>query len=144
MDYSSISEQEWNELAREFAKKYARSVLPDKGDNIRAAEVLNMSISSVEQMKISGKGSIKTWFKLMAFDANISPVELKNLVNSASTIFKNSKPMSDIENQFEKLKENFSSNELSAYFRLLLSKKEIEKSFQVKINISDTSQKKTD
>ena len=131
-----ISEKEWDTFVKETLKSFAYSAMPNRGDNVKTAKALGISKSAVDQMKSHGKGSPKTWFKLMAHHAGLSPEEISSLFTNFPSLLKEVKPLSELDLLFEELKKNYTKNEIAAWLKLLISKKEIEDFIGVNIKVS--------
>ena len=145
MTRRSLNEKEWDTLVRELFRSFAHSALPDRGDNIKAAKALKMSLSTIEQMKSYGKGSLKTWIKLVVYKAGLSPDEIRSFVDNFPSLLKEIKPLSEIDRLFEELKRKYDSQEVAALLQLLLTKREVEEFVGIKIKVSKnkkTSKKK--
>jgi len=137
----ALTEKEWDQLIREMFKNLARNVLPERGDNPKAAKALGLSISAIEQMKSSGKGSPKSWVRLMAHGANLGPEEIHSFFTNFPGLLKDIKPLSEVDQLFEKLKASYDSQEIAALLQLLLAKKEVEDFLGLKIKVSRTGRK---
>ena len=104
-----------------------------------------MSLSTIEQMKSYGKGSLKTWIKLVVYKAGLSPDEIRSFVDNFPSLLKEIKPLSEIDRLFEELKRKYDSQEVAALLQLLLTKREVEEFVGIKIKVSKnkkTSKKK--
>ena len=131
-----LSEKEWENLVRELFKSFAHSSLPNRGDNVKAAKALKVSLSTIEQMKSYGKGSLKTWIKLASYRANLSPDEVRAFFNNFPGLLKEIKPLSDVDRLFEEIKKQYNSQEIAALLHLLLSKRDVEKFVGINIKVS--------
>ena len=131
-----LTESEWDSYIRDMLKSFAQSALPERGDNIRASKALKLSISAIEQMKSSGKGSIKSWFKLVAYYTNMSTEDMQDFLVKTPTLLQSVGPSSELDQLFEKVKKEFDTQEIAALLQLLLAKRKIEKVAGVKIKVS--------
>lgn len=136
MSKKKISERDWDKFVKELLKSFAGSTLSDRGDNIRAAKALGLSLSAIEQMKSMGKGSTKSWIKLAAYNSNLSSQELIKIFENLPGILKSVRPISEVDRLFEELKSNYSSQEIAAMLQLMLSKRAVEKFVGVDIKVS--------
>ena len=137
-----LTENEWDNYIRDMLKSFAQMALPERGDNIRASRALKLSISAIEQMKARGTGSIRSWFKLMAYHTNMSPETIQDFFVKVPTLLQTIGPASELDELFEKVKREFDSQEVAALLQLLLAKRKIEKAANVQIKISRNQPKK--
>ena len=136
MNKKTLTEKEWDKLVKDLLKSFVHSVLPNWGDNPKAAKALNMSLSAIEQMKSIGRGSPKTWIKLAAYQAGLSPNEIKSFFSELPTFLKVAKTFSEMDHLFEEIKKKYESQEVVALLQLLLAKREIEESLGINVKVS--------
>ena len=136
-----LTEKDWNNLTKEVVKSFAYSLFPERGDNIKVAKALNMSLSAIEQMKSLGKGSLKTLLKTAVYKTGLSASEIKSLFSNFSVILKEAKPLSELDCLFEELKRKYKMHEIAALLQLLLAKRDVEEFVGIKIRV--TQNKKT-
>ena len=72
----------------------------------------------------------------MAHHAGLSPEEISSLFTNFPSLLKEVKPLSELDLLFEELKKNYTKNEIAAWLKLLISKKEIEDFIGVNIKVS--------
>lgn len=145
MKNKKLTDKEWNDFVKEMLKTFATGALSGHGDNAKAAKALGLSVSAVEQMKSSGKGSPKSWIKLAAYKANLSPDEIRSFFKNIPGILKQIKPMSEVDGLFEEFKKSYSNQEIAALLQLMIAKREVEDFVGVNIKVSKkkTAKKKT-
>ena len=136
MTSCAINGKEWDYFIRELCKTFAHSALPERGDNVKAAKALKMSLSAVEQMKSYGKGSFKAWIKLAVYKSNLSQDEIKSFFDNFPNLIKEIKPMLEIDHLFEEIKRKHDGQEIAALLQLLLAKREVEDFVGVKVKVS--------
>ena len=141
MSKKALSEKEWDHFVKNLLKSFANKALPERGDNQKAAKALKLSVSAIEQMKSSAKGSTKSWIKLMSYMAKLSPEEIRDFFENYPSLLKQAKPLSDLDILFEEAKQKYDHQELGALLALLISKKEIEDFVGVKIKVSKSKKK---
>lgn len=136
MARKAITEREWTSFVRALLKNFALTALSKHGDNAKAAKSLRISRSAVDQMKSTGKGSPKTWFKLFAYHAELSPKEIESFFQNFPSLLKEIKPLSDLDELYEEVKRQYPHQEIAGILRLMLSKRRVEEFADVNIKVT--------
>ncbi|MCK4997871.1 hypothetical protein KAS08_06240 [Candidatus Pacearchaeota archaeon] len=77
-------------------------------------------------MKTMAKGSTVSWIRLLFCKAGIGDLQAKEIIENFDSILLNLSPPSQLDKLFERLKEQYTEQEIAAFFRVLISKSTVE------------------
>lgn len=136
MSKTSLSKSQWSTLIRDALKNLAQSATVERGSIERAAEALHLSRVAIEKMKSDGMGSVESWIKLVAFKAQLSETEVRRLLMNPSLLVKGVGNADPLDGLFAQVKREIPTQELAAWLRLLLAKKQVEEHVGVQIKVT--------
>lgn len=131
-----------DKIIRESLKQFAKIAVRERGEIDRAAAALGLSRSAVEKMRLSGRGSVDAWIKLLAFRAGIEDEDFPTFITACQRAFGRIKPVDPIDTIIDELRSAYSASELAAWAKLLLAKKRIEDELGISIRASIRSKSK--
>lgn len=126
----------WSASIRAFLIDFAKTATKERGATEKAAKALGVSRSAIEKMKITGQGSVESWIKLAAFKANLDEQQLKYFLENSQQILAGISPPSAFDKLWDDLKASYPAQELTAWARLLLSKKKVEDDLGITVKAS--------
>lgn len=111
---------------RNFLTRVHKSYLPNIEEMRKAAQVTGLSLSTVNQATIHGKGSAVTHLVLACHGLKIKPADLPSQLPKLRKALSGQEKYSVLENKIEKALQVYSVDELIVWFELLLAKNKIE------------------
>lgn len=134
MSQRPLSSKEWEDLVRSFCKEITRSVTRKRGDVGRIAKLLGLKQQSISDMR-SGRitGSVVVNIRLFFHKAGIPDQEAKRFLEHPQLMIQNLESPSALDKLVFELKNLYSENELAAWFKLLISKRVVEKDLGIEV-----------
>ncbi|MGE3680233.1 MAG: hypothetical protein AB7G93_00815 [Bdellovibrionales bacterium] len=134
MSQKTMTPEEWEELVRNFCKEITRSVTRKRGDVGRIAKLLGLKQQSISDMR-SGRitGSVVVNIRLFFLKAGIPDNEARKFLEHPQVMIQNLETPSALDKLVFELKNLYSENELAAWFRLLISKRVVEKDLGIEV-----------
>lgn len=117
---------------RLILKNLAASVIPTRAKVKEAAAVIGMAETSLEQMRIYGKGSVVSWVKLALYKYDLTPNNLERILSGHRAATPKLEELDATDRVYQEVKRRFSDDELYAWLKLLVAKYEIEKELKVR------------
>lgn len=129
-----MTSEEWEDLVRNFCKEITRSVTRNRGDVGRIAKLLSLKQQSISDMR-SGRitGSVVVNIRLFFLKAGIPDHEAKKFLENPQMMIQNLETPSAVDKLVFELKNLYSENELAAWFKLLISKRVVEKDLGIEV-----------
>jgi len=129
-----MSSKEWEDLVRNFCKEVTRSVTRKRGDVGQIAKLLGLKQQSISDMR-SGRitGSVVVNIRLFFLKAGIPDHEAKRFLEHPQLMIQNLESPSSVDKLVFELKNLYSENELAAWFKLLISKRVVEKDLGIEV-----------
>jgi len=137
-----LSEKEWSRLVKNCVKVLSVSATKKRGSTKKASHDLDLSVSTIEQMKLYGKGSITSFFKILAFKMMWKPKEIQNFLENLPYTLDQIDPPQKIDLLFESLKAEYTEDEIGNWLKLLLAKGKIESQLGLRLQIKSNLKKK--
>lgn len=143
MSAKQMTSDEWDLLVQNFCKEITRSVTRQHGDVSRIAKLLGLKQQSISDMR-TGRitGSVVVNVRLFFLKAGIPDTEARKFLENPQFMIQSLESPSPIDNLVFELKNLYSENELSAWFKLLISKRIVEKNLGIEVKARDKSKKK--
>lgn len=134
MNHKPMTPEEWEELVRNFCKEITRSVTRNRGDTGRIAKLLDLNQSTVSDLR-TGRitGSAVVNIRLFFLKAGIPDHEAKKFLEHPQMMIQNLETPSALDKLVFELKNLYSENELAAWFKLLISKRVVEKNLGIEV-----------
>jgi len=134
MSQRPMSSKEWEDLVRNFCKEVTRSVTRKRGDVGQIAKLLGLKQQSISDMR-SGRitGSVVVNIRLFFLKAGIPDHEAKRFLEHPQLMIQNLESPSSVDKLVFELKNLYSENELAAWFKLLISKRVVEKDLGIEV-----------
>src|SRR5690606_13164567 len=129
-----LTKDEWSKLIRGALRNFAREATKERGEIDEAAKAAHLSRPAIEKMKSSGTGSVESWIKLFAYHHKFSERNVRSILDNLPNALNPSKAPDDLDLVFGELKRLYSKQELSAWMKLLLSKRHVEDHLGVTVN----------
>lgn len=117
---------------RSFLVNLHKTYLTNLEDMRRAAEVCGLSISTVNQAVVHGKGSAVTHGLLICYGMGIKSENLDSYLPKFKKVFTGSEKLSTLDERIQKVLKHYSVDELIAWLELLLAKNRIEENLGVR------------
>lgn len=106
-----------------------RSLTRNRGDATKVAKVLGLQRATISDIRTGrSSGSATVNLRMLFMLAGISDSEARKILENPQLLLKDieSGPASQIDNLFLELKNLYSENELAAWLKLLISKRNVE------------------
>lgn len=134
MSQKQMTPEEWEDLVRSFCKEITRSVTRKRGDVGRIAKLLGLKQQSISDMR-SGRitGSAVINIRLFFLKAGIPDSEARKFLEHPQVMIQNLETPSALDKLVFELKNLYSENELAAWFKLLISKRVVEKDLGIEV-----------
>lgn len=144
MSQKSLTPDEWEELVRNFCKEIARSVTRQRGEPRKIAKLLGLKPSSISDIRTGRNiGSVVVNLRLFFLKAGIPDHEAKRFLEHPQVIIQNLETPSALDKLVFELKNLYSENELAAWFKLLISKRTVEKDLGIEVKARVKKSKST-
>ena len=134
MSQKNLSSEEWEALVRNFCKEITRSVTRKRGETQRIAQLLGITPSSLSDMR-AGRitGSVVVNLRLFFLKSGVPDQEAKRFLEHPQAMIQNLETPSALDKMVVELKNLYSENELAAWFKLLISKRVVEKDLGIEV-----------
>lgn len=134
MSHKTLTPEEWEDLVRNFCKEIARSVTRKRGETRRIAKLLGLRPSSISDIR-TGRitGSVVVNVRLFFIKAGIPDNEAKKFLEHPQAMIQGLETPSAVDKLVFELKNLYSENELAAWFKLLISKRVVEKDLGIEV-----------
>lgn len=139
-----MTPEDWEELVRSFCKEITRSVTRKRGDVGRIAKLLGLKQQSISDLR-SGRitGSVVVNIRLFFLKAGIPDHEARKFLEHPQMVIQNLETPSPLDKLVFELKNLYSENELAAWFKLLISKRTVEKDLGIEVKARMKKSKST-
>ena len=134
MSQKQMTPEEWEDLVRNFCKEITRSVTRKRGDVVRVAKLLGLKQQSISDMRtgrITGSSVVNV--RLFFLKAGIPDHEARKFLEHPQAMIQNLETPSPLDKLVFELKNLYSDNELAAWFKLLISKRKVEKDLGIEV-----------
>ncbi len=121
-----------NNSIRDFLVGLHKSYLPNVEEMRRAAQVTGLSLSTVNQAAINGKGSAVTHGLLICYGLKINPEKIQEHLPKFRKVFAGSEKYSVLDENLRKVLKVFTVDEVIVSLELMLAKDKIEQSLGLK------------
>ncbi len=134
MSQKMMTPDEWEDLVRAFCKEITRSVTRNRGDVGRIAKMLGLKQQSISDMR-SGRitGSVVVNVRLFFLKAGIPDHEARKFLEHPQIVIQSLETPSALDKLVFELKNLYSDSELAAWFKLLISKRRVEKDLGIEV-----------
>ena len=134
-----LSDDEWKQLCNHFLSELAKSATHGRGSVQKAADAIGVRKQRISAMRsYDAVGDKTSWIRMICYKAGLSDQEAKNILSNPNIVITTIDSPSPVDEMYESLKKLYSKNELAGWFKLLLSKRKIEKDFKVSLSALDT------
>lgn len=117
---------------RDFLVSLHKSYLPNVEEMRKAAKVTGLSLSTVNQAAINGKGSAVTHGLLICYGLKINPERIQDHLPKFRKVFAGSDKISALDENLQKVLKVYSIDEVIVSLELMLAKDKIERSLGLK------------
>lgn len=126
---------ESSNIIRDFLVNLHRSYLPNVEEMRRAGEATKLSLSTVNQAVIKGKGSAITHGLLICYGLKIKPETLANYLPKFRKLFAGADKYSVLDENIQKVLKVYSVDEVIVFLEMMLAKDKIERNLGIKKRI---------
>ncbi|HEY8272594.1 MAG TPA: hypothetical protein VIG33_17000 [Pseudobdellovibrionaceae bacterium] len=109
-----------------------KSYLPNIEEMRKAAKITGLSLSTVNQAAINGKGSAITHGLLICYGLKINPERIHEHLPKFRKVFSGSEKYSDLDENLQKVLKVFTVDEVIVTLEVMLAKDKIERRFGIK------------
>ena len=143
-DKIKLTKEEWKTLVNYFLSEVAKSATRGKGGAQKAATSLGVSKQRISDMKSrQAFGDKVGWTRMLLYKLEVPDSEAIRILQNPHTVTKKKiGSLSPLEEMFEMLRNLYSENELAGWFKLLISKRKVEKDLKVSLRAVDKSRSK--
>lgn|SRR5665647_571654 len=139
MANKELTSKEWEEYVKKFWQEVIRSLTRERGEATKLAKALCLqraTISDIRTGRSSGSSTVN--LRMLFMLAGIPDYDAKKILENPQLLVKNleSGLTSQVDNLFFELKNLYSENELAAWLKLLISKRNVEKNIGVSLKAS--------
>ncbi|MCY4643046.1 MAG: hypothetical protein OXB88_00345 [Bacteriovoracales bacterium] len=141
-----LTQAEWKRLGNRFLSEIAKSATRGRGGAQRAADALGVSKQRISGMRTKeAVGDKIIWIRMLFLKLGLSDAEARKMLEHPNLFIKKIDSPSILDETFESLKNLYTENELIGWFKLLLSKRRVEKDLKISVRVVDkaSSSKKT-
>ena len=117
---------------RDFLVSLHKSYLPNVEEMRKAAKVTGLSLSTVNQAAINGKGSAVTHGLLICYGLKINPEKIHEHLPQFRKVFAGTDKISALDENLQKVLKVYSIDEVIVSLELMLAKDKIERSLGLK------------
>ena len=143
MKKNRLSEAEWKQLCNHFLSELAKSATRGRGAVQKAANAIGVRKQRISGMRSNDAiGDKVSWMRMIFYKTGLSDQEAKKILSSPNVVIKGIDSPSVTDEMYESLKNIYSENELAGWFKILLSKRKIEKDLQVSVRALDKTPRK--
>ncbi len=138
MKKDKLTEAEWKKLCNHFLSELAKSATRGRGGVQKAADAIGVRKQRISSMRSDEAiGDKVSWIRMLFYYAGLSDTEAKKILENPNIVIKGVDTPSPIDEMVESLKNTYTENELAGWFKILLSKRKIEKDLKVSLKASD-------
>lgn len=127
-----MAKPEASNIIRDFLVTLHRSYLSNIEEMRKASVAMKLSLSTVNQAVIHGKGSAVTHGLLICYGLKIKPESLGNHLPKFRKIFAGADKYSLLDENIQKVLKVYSVDEVLVFLEMMLAKDKIERSLGVK------------
>lgn len=117
---------------RDFLVSLHKSYLPNVEEMRKAAKVTGLSLSTVNQAAINGKGSAVTHGLLICYGLKINPEKIQDHLPKFRKVLAGSEKLSALDENLQKVLRVYSIDEVIVSLEVMLAKDKIERSLGLK------------
>ncbi len=134
MTEKKLTAVEWDSLIRNFWCNLTRSITSGHGRSQKLATAIGVTRQAISDMRAGRSlGSVTSDTRMLFYQAGLSDEEAKKILENPHIIIKGIETPSIIDGLFQELKNTYSENELTAWMKLLISKRKVEESLGIEI-----------
>ena len=130
-----MAQMESSNIIRDFLVSLHKSYLPNVEEMRKAGLATNLSLSTVNQAALSGKGSAITHGLLICYGLKIKPDALSSHLPKMRKVFSGADKYSVLDENIQKVLKVYSVDEIIVFLEMMLAKDKIEKSLGLKKKI---------
>lgn len=134
-----VAQPESSHTIRDFLVNLHKSYLPNVEEMRKAGLEMNLSLSTVNQAVLHGKGSAVTHGLLICYGMKIKPESLVSHLPKFRKIFGGADKYSVLDENIQKVLKVYSVDEIIVFLEMMLAKDKIERSLGVKKKIGRPS-----
>ena len=143
MKKDKLSEPEWTRLCNHFLSELAKSATRGHGAVQKAADAIGVRKQRISGMRSNNAiGNKVSWIRMIFYKTGLPDKEAKKILSNPNIVIKSIDSPSVTDEMYESLKNLYSENELVGWFKILLSKRKIEKNLKISLRALDKAPKK--
>ena len=138
MKKDMLSENEWKQLCNHFLSELAKSATRGHGSVQRAANAIGVRKQRISGMRSDNAvGDKVSWIRMLFYKVGLSDKEAQRFLSNPNVVIKSIDAHPVTDEMYESLKNLYSENELSGWFKILLNKRKIETDFKISLKALD-------